>query len=131
MKKRWIAVISTLLLLILVVPSFAGNSEAPRGQMGQGQCFTDEASREEFRAAMQERKQERINQLVEEGKLTKEEGDTLRERLQECQNSGGNSETCQEVRLMMQKAMGGQGGQGGKGGKGIHKHLRDGSCLNN
>lgn len=132
MKKRWLAVISTLLLLVLIVPSFAGNAEAPQGlqQKGSGQNFVDDAAREEFREAMQVKKQDRINELIEKGELTKEEGDRMLSQIKECQGSGENRENCQELGLMMGKLGGGQGmGQGN--GQGLHKNLRDGSCLDN
>ena len=135
MKKRWLAVISTLLLLVLVIPSFAGNSEAPQGmqQKGSRECFSDDASREEFRESMQLRKQERINELVEKGELTKEEGEKMLTQIKECQEAGGNRENCEELGLMMGKLGGGQGtgmGKGQGGGQGLRKNLCDGSCLN-
>ncbi|NLY36253.1 MAG: hypothetical protein GX046_03335 [Tissierellia bacterium] len=135
MKKRWLVVISTLLLLVLVVPSFAGNAEAPKGiqQKASGECFVDDASREEFRETMQLKKQERINALVEKGQLTKEEADDILARMKECQEAGGNRENCQELGLMMRNLGGGQGGAMGKGqggGQGLNKKLCDGSCQN-
>lgn len=136
MNKRWLAVISTLLLLVLVIPSFAGNAEVPQEpqERASSRSFSAEAEREEFRETMKARKLERIDELIEKGELTKEEGDNLRLRLEECQGTGENRELSQELGLRMGMSNSAQGkGQGmGQGnGQGLGEKLRDGSCLNN